>query len=141
MTYKELLKKHEDETSQMVKDDKILYFIGSKEDIQNKMKQKGVTANDLVSAGAGAYIKKEYYDEVEAMFDRHAEEQKQYALANTYEVVKHYLWDYEIEISLSYTYEDAIYKLVGLTKDEANERADEIDRAIKDYRREFYEIN
>lgn len=141
MTYKELLKKHEDETNQMVKDDKILYFIGSREDIQRKMEDKDVTVDQLISIGYGAYVKKEYYDEVNAMFDRHAEEQKQYALNNTYEVVKHYLWDYEIEISLSYTYEDVIYKLVGLTKEEANERAKEIDKAFKDYRREFYEIN
>lgn len=141
MEYEELLAKHEDETNQKVKEDKILFFIGSREDIQTKMEDKGVTPNDLVSIGAGGYVKKEYYDEVNAMFDRHAEEQKEYALNHTYEVVKYYCWNYEIEISLSYTYEDVIYKLVGLTKDEANERANEIDKAFKDYRREFYEIN
>ena len=133
MTYKELLKKHEDETNQMVKEDKILYFIGSREDIQRKMEDKDVTSDQLISAGYGAYFKKEYYDEINAMFDRHAEEQRQYALNNTYEVVKYYCWNYEIEISLSYTYEDVIYKLVGLTKDEAQQRAREIDRAFKDY--------
>lgn len=141
MSYKDLLKKQEDETNQMVKEDKILYFIGNEDVILKKMEDKGVQQDQLVYVGAGAYIKKEYYDEVNAMFDRHVEEQRQYALSHTYEVVQHYLWDYEIEISLSYTYEDAIYKLVGLTKDEAQERAKEIDQAIKDYKREFYEIN
>ena len=141
MSYKDLLKKQEDETNQMVKEDKILYFIGSEDVILKKMEDKGVQQDQLVYVGAGAYIKKECYDEVNAMFDRHVEEQRQYALSHTYEVVQHYLWDYEIEISLSYTYEDAIYKLVGLTKDEAQERAKEIDQAIKDYKREFYEIN
>ena len=141
MSYKDLLKKQEEETNQMVKEDKILYFIGSEDTILKKMEDKGVQQDQLVYVGAGAYIKKEYYDEVNAMFDRHVEEQGQYALANTYEVVQHYLWEYEIEISLSYTYEDAIYKLVGLTKDEAQERAKEIDKAIRDYKREFYEIN
>ena len=141
MTYKELLKKHEDETHQMVNDGKIMYFIGDTETIKRKMEDKGVTADQLINIGYGAYVKKEDYDEINAMFDRHAEEQKQYALNNTYEVVTHYCWDYEIEISISYTYADVIYKLVGLTKDEAQERAKEIDKAFKDYQKEFYEIN
>lgn len=141
MTYEELLEKQKEETNQMVKDNKIMYFIGDSKAIQRKMEDKGVNEDQLVYIGAGAYIKKDCYDEVNAMFDRHAKEQKQYTLNHTYEVVKHYLWDYEIEISLSYTYNDAIYKLVGLTKDEANERATDIKKAIEDYKKEFYEIN
>ena len=141
MTYEELLEKHRQEANQLVNDDKIIVLIGNTEDTLAKMKEKGVTADELVNVGAGAFVKRDNYDEVMAIFDRHADEQKQYALNHTYEVVKYYLWDYEIEISLSYTYEDAIYKLVGLTKDEANARIDEIDKAIKDYRKEFYEIN
>ena len=141
MTYRELLKKHEDETHEMVKDDKILYFFGTPKDIQRKMEDKGVTPNQLINAGAGAYIKKDHYDEVNAMFDRHAEEQRQYALTHTYEVVQYYCWDYELAISLSYTYDDVIYKFVGLTKDEAFERMDEIKKAIEDYERKFYQIN
>ncbi len=141
MTYKELLKKHEEETNQMVKDGKILYFIGDSAKIQRQMEDKGIQQDQLVYVGAGAYIKKDCYDEVNGMFDRHAEEQRQYALTHTYEVVQHYCWDYEMAISLSYTYNDIIHMVVGLTKDEALERKDEISKAIKDYEKEFYEIN
>lgn len=141
MTYKELLKKHEDETNQMVKDGKILYFIGDTEKIKQDMEDKGIQQDQLVYMGAGAYIKKECADEVNGMFDRHAEEQRQYALTHTYEVVQHYCWDYEMAISLSYTYNDIIHMFIGLTKKEALERKDEINRAIKDYEKEFNEIN
>lgn len=141
MTYKELLEKHERETNQMVKDNKILYFIGDTEKIKQQMEDKGVQQDQLVYLGAGAYIKKEHADEVNGMFDRHAEEQRQYALTHTYEVVQHYCWDYEMAISLSYTYNEIIHMFVGLTKDEALERKDEINKAIKDYEKEFYEIN
>lgn len=141
MTYKELLEKQKEETNQMVNDGKIMYFIGDSKAIQRKMEDKGVTEDQLVYVGAGAYIKKDCYDEVNGMFDRHAEEQRQYALTNTYEVVQHYCWDYEMAISISYTYNDIIHMFVGLTKDEALERKDEINRAIKDYETEFYKIN
>ena len=77
MTYKELLKKHEDETNQMVKDGKILYFIGDTEKIKQDMEDKGIQQDQLVYIGAGAYVKKECADEVNGMFDRHAEEQRQ----------------------------------------------------------------
>ena len=105
------------------------------------MEDKGLQQDQLVYMGAGAYIKKECADEVNGMFDRHAEEQRQYALTHTYEVVQHYCWDYEMAISLSYTYNDIIHMFVGLTKKEALERKDEINRAIKDYEKEFNEIN
>ena len=140
MTYEELLEKHRQEANQLVNDDKIIVLIGNTEDTLAKMKEKGVTADELVNVGAGAFVKRDNYDEVMAIFDKQAKQQKEYALNHTYEVVKHYLWDYEIEISLSYTYDDAIYKLVGLTKDEANERATDIKKEIEEYRKEYYEI-
>lgn len=141
MTYEELLEQHRQEANQLVNDDKIIILIGNTEDALAKMKDKGVTADELVNVGAGAFVKRDYYDEVMAIFDKHAKQQKEYALNNTYEVVKHYLWDYEIEISLSYTYDDVVYCFMDFTKEEALERKDEINRAFKDYRKEFYEVN
>ena len=140
MTYKELLEKLQTEANEMSKD-KIFFFFGSENEIKDKMKAKGLQPNDLVYLGAGGYVKKEYADEVNTFLDNQQQQKKDYALANPYEVVKHYCRDYEIEISLSYTYLDVVYILMDFTKEEALERKDEINRAFKDYKREFYEVN
>ena len=61
--------------------------------------------------------------------------------ANVYEVTKNELWNYEIEMSLSYSYDEFLAKIIGLEPEEIEANKEEIDKAIDDYRKEFYEHN
>ena len=72
---------------------------------------------------------------------RHSKEKHDYLMANIYEVVKHYLWDFEMEISISMTLNELLYDFLGLTKDQVKENANIINKAIDDYKKEFYECN
>ena len=141
MSYQELLNDHETELNNFSKD-KIFYFFGTSEnEILNKMQEKNLKPADLISIGLSGYILKEYWPEFKEILNRQAKEQKEYTLNNIYEVVKYYCWDYEIEISLSYSYNDVLTILCDLNETEIKENETEIKRAFKDYKKEFYELN
>lgn len=140
MDYKELLDKHSKELNEFSKD-KIYFFFGTENDVQNKLNELDLSIDDLVNIGLGGYIRKEFKADYDTIIERHSAEKKAYALNNVYEVVKYYCWDYEIEISLSYTYDDVLYILCDFTADEVKQNLKEIRKAFKDYRKEFYELN
>lgn len=49
--------------------------------------------------------------------------------------------NHELEISLSYSYRSFLTDWLGLTEEEIEANKEEIDKAIADYRKEFYEHN
>ena len=91
--------------------------------------------------GAGGYILKEYTSEFYEIINRHFDEKKEYTLNNIYEVVKYYLWDFEMEISISMTLKELLEDFLDLSQEQIKQNATEINRAIDDYKKEFYECN
>lgn len=141
MNYKELKAKQEEEINVFSKDNIIVILVSNKEEALAKLEAEGLTVEDVVNLGAGLYLKKEAVPEYEALVEKQAKEYHEYLLANVYEVVNYELWNYETEISLSYSYNDVLTKIVGLSEEEIAANKPEIDKAIADYRKEFYELN
>lgn len=140
MKYSELLEKHHQEFNNFSKG-KIYVAFGTENEILEKLQQQNVDASDLINLGNGCFLKKEFIDEFNALVEKQANEKKAFTLDNVYEVVSYECWNHEIEISLSYSYHDLVYKIVGLTEDEAKEHSYDVSKAIEDYRKEFYELN
>lgn len=140
MDYKELKAKHEEEVNEFSKDN-IIVLLGTKEEALAKLEAEGLTVEDVVNLGAGLYLKKESVPEYNELVKRHDKEFYEYYFNNVYEVTKYELWNYETEISLSYSYEDILTKVIGLTAEEIEANKVEIDKAIADYKKEFYEYN
>lgn len=141
MNYLELKAKHEKEVNDFSEDNIVIILESTKEKALAKLEAEGLTVEDIVNLGAGIYLKKEAVPEYEALVEKHDKEYHEYLLANVYEVVNYELWNYETEISLSYSYNDVLTKIVGLSEEEIAANKVEIDKAIADYRKEFYELN
>lgn len=141
MNYKELKEKQEEELNVFSKDNMIVILESTKEKALAKLEAEGLTVEDIVNLGAGIYLKKASVPEYNELVKKHDKEYHEYLLANVYEVVNYELWNYETEISLSYSYHDVLTKIVGLTEQELEENKAEVDKAIKDYKKEFYELN
>ena len=140
MDYKEFKEKQSKEFNSFIKG-KVIILLGTEEEALATLEEKGLTTSDLVDLGAGTYLIKKYLPEYEEFNKQQDKEYHEYLLANVYEVVNTELWNYEAEISLSYSYNDIIYKIVGLTKEEAEEHNIDVVKAIEDYKKEFYELN
>lgn len=129
MDFQELKKQHETEASNFSKG-KIYYVFGSTEtEIINKLKEYDLEPNQVISIGAGGYIRKEYYNDFNTLIERQFKEKREYTLANIYEVVQYYCWDYEMYISISYELDTLLIEVVGLTPEEIKKNQDEIQRA------------
>jgi len=141
MGYRELLKRHEEEAS-IFSEDKIYFIFASTEsELLRKLNQKGLSPEDVRSLGAGGYIKKEYVKDFSDLLTRHAKEKKEYTLNNIYEVTLYYCWDYELYISLSYDLDSMLTEIMGLTPEEIQANQEEINRAWRDYKKEFERLN
>lgn len=57
------------------------------------------------------------------------------------EVLVYEFANYELEISLSYSYKTFLTDGLGFTEAEIEENKDEINKAIADYKEEFYKYN
>lgn len=142
MTYEDLLDRHTKETNKFTEDEKIIIMLGGTEkEILRQIKEKNLKPNELINLGAGIYLKKEYENEFNKLIKRHNKERKEYLLANVYEVVNYYYWDYEVYISLNYDYDNILTELLGMTPEEIEANKDEIRRAREDYIREFEKLN
>ena len=140
MNYREFKEKQSEEFNSFIKG-KIIILLGTEEEALAKLEKENLTTSDLVNLGAGTYLIKKYLPEYEAFNEKQDKEYHEYLLNNVYEVVNTELWNYETEISLSYSYHDIIYKIVGLTKEEAEDHKLEVAEAIDDYKEEFYKLN
>lgn len=141
MNYKDFKEKQAEEFNVFSKDNIIVILESNKEKALAKLEAEGLTVEDIVNLGAGIYLKKTSVPEYEALVEKQAKEYHEYLLANVYEVVNYELWNYETEISLSYSYNDILTKIIGLSEEEIAANKVEIDKAIADYRKEFYELN
>ena len=142
MTYKDLIDRHTKATNKFTDDEKIIIMFGSSEnEILKQIKEKNLNPNDLINLGAGVWLKKDYENEFNELVKRHRKERKEYLLANVYEVVNYYYWDYEVYISINYDYDNILTELLEMTPQEIEENKDEIKRAREDYIREFEKLN
>lgn len=140
MNYKDLKEKHEKEVNEFSKGN-IIVLLGNEEEVTAKLTENNLTVEDIVNLGAGLYLKKEAIPEYNELIRKHDKEFYEYYFNNVYEVTKYELWNYETEISLSYSYNDILTKVLGLSEEEIAANKDEIDKAIADYKKEFYELN
>ena len=121
--------------------DNIFFLFGSKEEAVETLKNEGLSVEDVIDIGLGGYLRKSKIDEYEALLDKQHKERHEFIRNNLYDSVIYYCWDYEIEISLSYSYDDVPKVLLGLSDEEIKENQEVIHQAFKDYRKEFYELN
>ena len=142
MNYREFKKKQEEEANNFT-DGKMFFAFGTtKEEVKNKLKNDyGVDASEVVGIGAGTYILKDSYNDIMKFFDKQAKESKEFTLNNLHEVLVYEFANHELEISLSYSYASFLTEWVGLTDEEIEDNKEEINRAIKDYREDFYKHN
>lgn len=141
MNYKELKEKQAEEVNVFSKDNIIVILESTEEKALAKLEAEGLTVEDVVNLGAGLYLKKTSVPEYNELVKKHDKEFYEYYFNNVYEVTKYELWNYEAEISLSYSYHDILTKVLGLTEEEIAANKVEIDKAIADYKKEFYELN
>ena len=141
MTYEDLLQKQESESNEFSKGKVFFIFASSETEFMQKLAEKNLKTADIVAIGGGGYVLKQYKDDLMALLEKHESERHDYLLNNMYEVIKYYLWDFEMEISISMTLNDLLYDYLGLTKEQVKENAETINQAIADYKKEFYEVN
>ena len=58
-----------------------------------------------------------------------------------HDVLTYEFANYELEVSLSYSYKSFLTEHIGLTEEEIDENKDEIKKAIADYKDDFYKHN
>lgn len=142
MNYREFKKKQEEEANDFT-DGKMFFAFGTtEEEVKAKLKNDyGVDASEVVGIWAGTYILKSEYDNIMKFFDKQGKESKEFTLNNLHDVLTYEFANHELEISLSYSYKSFLLEWVGLTEDEIEENKEEINRAIRDYREDFYKHN
>lgn len=119
----------------------VFWLFGSKEEAIETLAKEGLTIEDVVDIGLGGYLRKTKIDEYKALRDKQRIERHDFIMNNLYDSLIYYLWDYEIEISLSYTYEDVPKILLELSDEEIKANQEVINKAFRDYREEFYKLN
>lgn len=142
MNYKEFKEEQEKKANEFT-EGKLFFAFGTTEEVvKRKLKEDyNVESSEVVGIGAGTYIKKEDFNEIMQFFDQQAKEFKEFSLANLYDVLTYEMANHELEISLSYSYRSFLTDWLGLTEEEIEANKEEIDKAIADYRKEFYEHN
>ena len=141
MDYRELLKRHEEEASTFSEGKIYFIFVSNEAELIEELNKRGLTPQDVRSIGGGGYIKKEYVKDFSDLLTRHAKEKKEYTLNNIYEVVNYYCWDYELYISISYDLDTMLTDLLDLSPEEIKANQKEINRAWRDYKRDFEKLN
>lgn len=141
MTYEDLLKRHEEEASKFSEGKIYFIFVSTESELLRELSKRGLSPQDVISIGGGGYIKKEYLQDFKDLLKRHSQEKKEYTLNNIYEVVLYYCWDYELYISISYDLDTMLTDIIGLTPEEIKANQKEINKAWRDYKREFEKLN
>ena len=141
MDYGDLLKRHEEEASTFSEGKIYFIFVSTEAELIEELNKRGLTPEDVRSIGGGGYIKKEYVKDFSDLLTRHAKEKKEYTLNNIYEVVLYYCWDYELYISISYDLDTMLTDLLDLSPEEIKANKKEINKAWRDYKREFEKLN
>ena len=142
MNYKEFKEEQEKKANEFT-NGKIYFAFGTtEEEVKRKLKEDyNVESSEVVGIGAGTYIKKEKFKEVMQFFDQQAKEFKEFSLANLYDVLTYEMANHELEISLSYSYRSFLTDWLELTEEEIEDNKEEIEKAIADYKEDFYKYN
>ena len=142
MNYKEFKEEQEKKANEFTEGKLFFAFGTTEEGVKRKLKEDyNVESSEVVGIGAGTYIKKEDFKEVMQFFDQQAKEFKEFSLANLYDVLTYEMANHELEISLSYSYRSFLTDWLELTEEEIEDNKEEIGKAIKDYRIDFYKHN
>ena len=142
MNYKEFKEEQEKKSNEFTEGKLFFAFGTTEEGVKRKLKEDyNLESSEVVGIGAGTYIKKEDFKEVMQFFDQQAKEFKEFSLANLYDVLTYEMANHELEISLSYSYRSFLTDRLGLTEEEIEANKEEIEKAIKDYRIDFYKHN
>ena len=142
MNYKEFKEEQEKKSNEFTEGKLFFAFGTTEEEVKRKLKEDyNVESSEVVGIGAGTYIKKEKFKEVMQFFDQQAKEFKEFSLANLYDVLTYEMANHELEISLSYSYRSFLTDWLELTEEEIEDNKEEIEKAIKDYRIDFYKHN
>lgn len=141
MNYKEFKEEQEKKANEFTEGKLFFAFGTTEEQVKTKLEKQGVSVENVVGIGAGVYILKECYDDVLKFFDKQGKELKEFTLNNLNETLVYEFANYELEISLSYSYKTFLTDVLGFTEEEIEENKDEINKAIADYKEEFYKYN
>ena len=141
MNYKEFKEEQEKKANEFTEGKLFFAFGTTEEQVKTKLEKQCVSVENVVGIGAGGYILKEYYDDVLKFFDKQSKELKEFTLNNLNEVLVYEFANYELEISLSYSYKTFLTSVLGFTEAEIEKNKDEINKAIADYKEEFYKYN
>lgn len=142
MNYTEFRKLKEKEANEFTKDKLFFSFGFTEEEVRRQLKEDyNVEAEDVVGIGAGTYILKDSYTDVMKFFSKQAEEFKQFRLANIYDSLLFEFGNHELEINLDYSYRSFLTEELDFTEEEIEANKSEINKAIQDYRTDFYKHN
>ena len=134
-------KKQQEEKANEFTDGKIYFAFGTSEEVKTKLEEQGVSVEDVVGIGAGGYILRECYDDVLKFFVKQSKDLKEFTLKHLNEALMYEFANYELEISISYTYKTFLTNVLGFTEAEIVANRPEIDKAIADYKEDFYKYN
>jgi hypothetical protein len=137
----EFKKMQESKANEFINNKIFIAFGTTKEEVTRKLEEQGADTSSIIGLGAGAYVQEKDYKETMKFFDKIAKENHEFTLNNIYEVCKYEFGNYEMEISLSYTYDSFLREVLDLTTEEIKANVADINRAIKDYKKEFWEAN
>ena len=120
-----------------------LYFIfeTTEEKVIEKLAENGLRPEEVVSIGSGTFIKKTDYEDFINFFSNQAKAFKEFSLNNIYDVLIYELANHELEINLGYSYKSFLTDWLDLSEEEIESNKEEINRAIKDYKENFYKHN
>lgn len=77
MTYEEMKNKHQEEYDTFAKDKIFYIFTSSKEEFEKKLKEYGLSKEDICSIGFGGFIKKKDKEELKNLTQRHRKEKQE----------------------------------------------------------------
>ena len=77
MTYEEMKNKHQEEYDTFAKDKIFYIFTSSKEEFEKKLKEYGLSKENICSIGFGGFIKKKDKEELKNMLQRHRKEKQE----------------------------------------------------------------
>nr|DAY72251.1 MAG TPA: hypothetical protein [Caudoviricetes sp.] len=123
MTYEEMKNKHQEEYDTFAKDKIFYIFTSSKEEFEKKLKEYGLSKEDICSIGFGGFIKKKDKEELKNMSQRHRKE-KQEAIEQDKDgsgfIKSMFLLElYNHEFAYTYDVEDTLNDL-GYTMEQIN---------------------